>query len=361
MAAKQIGLSRDLLIHPGETLREAIDDRGMDQRELALRTAFTEKHISKVLNGKSSISPKFAMALKTALGIDAVFWLNLQTNYDIELASLERPETVESGEFDILQELKDFVKHWQKEGSMTKGNDKKEHVLQLRGILGVEKLTIIPDLRIVAAFRTANSKTINPYAMFAWIKLCELAVAKQRAKKLPDVEKLKKSIPVIRALLFAKAEVLSERLKCVFNECGIKFCIVRHFRGAPVQGFIEKNLNNEMILCMTIRQKFADIFWFSLFHEIGHIVSGDIPARFIDYYDMPDERERLADEFAKNILIPPDSYMNFLQQKNFSFQSIIKFAQAVKVPSYIVIGRLQKEGHVSYNNFSSEKLRYEWA
>jgi addiction module HigA family antidote len=92
MATKQIGLSSDLLIHPGETLREAIDGRGMNQKELALRTAFAGKHISKVLNGKAPISPKFAMALETALGISSVFWLNLQTNYDIELMSLKQPE-----------------------------------------------------------------------------------------------------------------------------------------------------------------------------------------------------------------------------------------------------------------------------
>jgi HTH-type transcriptional regulator/antitoxin HigA len=115
MATKQIGLSRDLLIHPGETLREAIADRDMNQKELALRTSFTEKHISEVLNGKSPISPRFAIALETALGIDAVFWLNLQVNYDIELASLEQPETVGKDEIGILQDMGQIVNFWQKE------------------------------------------------------------------------------------------------------------------------------------------------------------------------------------------------------------------------------------------------------
>jgi HTH-type transcriptional regulator/antitoxin HigA len=78
------GLSSDLLIHPGETLREAMEDRGMSQKELALRTAVPEKHISDVLNGKTPISPEFATGLEAALEISAVFWLNLQTNYDIE-------------------------------------------------------------------------------------------------------------------------------------------------------------------------------------------------------------------------------------------------------------------------------------
>jgi HTH-type transcriptional regulator/antitoxin HigA len=195
-----------------------------------------------------------------------------------------------------------------KRGILVKSNDKRETILQLRNILGVERLTIIPHLQVAAAFRTAISKTVNPYVMFAWIRLCEMAVAEQRVKKQLDIEQLKKSIPAIRGLLFAKAEVLPEQLSFIFAECGIKFRIVHHFRGAPVQGFIEKNANNEMILCMTIRQKFADIFWFSLFHEIGHIISGDVSTCFVDYYDAPNEKERLADEFAKNTLIPSDRY-----------------------------------------------------
>ena len=98
MAARQIGLSNELLIPPGETLREAMEDRDMNQKELALRTAFTEEHISKVLNCKSPISSRFAMALEAALDIDAAFWINLQANYDIELACLEEEPLVEHEE-----------------------------------------------------------------------------------------------------------------------------------------------------------------------------------------------------------------------------------------------------------------------
>ena len=41
-----VGLSRDYIIHPGETLAEVLEDREMSQRELAVRTGMTEKHIS---------------------------------------------------------------------------------------------------------------------------------------------------------------------------------------------------------------------------------------------------------------------------------------------------------------------------
>ena len=49
------GLSREYIIHPGETLAEVIEDRNMTQRELAIRTGMTEKHISTVIHGQKGI------------------------------------------------------------------------------------------------------------------------------------------------------------------------------------------------------------------------------------------------------------------------------------------------------------------
>ena len=83
-----IGLSRDLIIHPGETLAEVLEDREMTQRELAVRTGMTEKHISTVIHGQKGISAAFARKLEYALGIETSFWMSLQANYDREL--LER-------------------------------------------------------------------------------------------------------------------------------------------------------------------------------------------------------------------------------------------------------------------------------
>lgn len=78
-------LLRDFIIHPGETIEEAIDEINMSQKELAIRCGYSEKHISNVINGKKNISISFAKKLEYALGMDAIFWINLQANYDKEL------------------------------------------------------------------------------------------------------------------------------------------------------------------------------------------------------------------------------------------------------------------------------------
>ena len=82
-------LSRELIIHPGETLKEILEDRDINQKELALRTGVTEVYVSSVVNGQKNISVSYAKKLEYALAIDASFWINLQTGYDKELAELE--------------------------------------------------------------------------------------------------------------------------------------------------------------------------------------------------------------------------------------------------------------------------------
>ena len=69
MVEKMNGLSLDFIIHPGETIKEALEDRQMNQEELAIRTGFSPKHISEVVNGKKGISPSFAKALEYVFGI----------------------------------------------------------------------------------------------------------------------------------------------------------------------------------------------------------------------------------------------------------------------------------------------------
>ena len=85
MGQKLQHTSPEVLIHPGETILDVIQDRNITQKELAIKTGFAEKHISKVINGKNNISAEFAKRLEYALGIPASFWRNLQTNYDLEV------------------------------------------------------------------------------------------------------------------------------------------------------------------------------------------------------------------------------------------------------------------------------------
>ena len=86
---KLVGLSRDYIIYPGETLAEVLEDRKISQLELAITTGMTEKYINAVIVGQKNISADFTKKLEAALQIESSFWINLQANYDRELQEIQ--------------------------------------------------------------------------------------------------------------------------------------------------------------------------------------------------------------------------------------------------------------------------------
>lgn len=90
MAAKKIGISRELIIHPGETVSDVLKERGMLPRELAKNTGFSESYVQSVIDGKSNITNEFADGLESVLGVAKTFWINLQSNYDAELHDFQK-------------------------------------------------------------------------------------------------------------------------------------------------------------------------------------------------------------------------------------------------------------------------------
>ena len=130
----------------------------------------------------------------------------------------------------------------------------------------------------------------------------------------------------------------------------------------PIIREISQKNDGTYQMVLTIRGAYADIFWFSLFHELGHIVNGDVngTANYIDY-DEHAETEIGANDFASTRLIDPEEYAAFVEKGDYSLDAIKTFARSQSVRPYIVIGRLQREKKLDYNRYSSEKVRYKWA
>ena len=76
----------DLPIPPGEVLAEELEERGMTQKELATRMRRPAQAINEIVRGKKAVTPQTALGLERALGIDASFWMNLETTYRLTLA-----------------------------------------------------------------------------------------------------------------------------------------------------------------------------------------------------------------------------------------------------------------------------------
>ncbi len=359
MAEKTNGLSRDFIIHPGETLREMLEDRKMTQRELAIRTDVKEPHISGIVNCQKPISVSFAKKLEYALGVDASFWINLQANYEKELADFDEINQISNEEFEILQKLKHITDYAKDIHLLSPDAQGSMLVIEWRKRLNVSSLVRIPEVSQAGAYRLALADNVDPYVLLTWLRICDLITKNQQVNQEINIDKLKSKLHSIRKLTFEDMDTINLRLKEYFADCGIKFAIVKHFTGAPVQGVINKNHDGTLNLIMTLRRKFADVFWFTLFHEIGHILNGDIEDQLIDYEDTKNKLEDRANEFAANILIDPKQYGLFTEAGDFSWSCIQQFCSKENIPTYILIGRLQRDKYLEYHQYVHKKIKYE--
>ena len=362
MAAKKIGISRDLIIHPGETIADVLENRGITQAELASRAGVSPAYVSNVIAGKKGISANFAMGLEYVLGVPKSFWLNLQANYEAELLEVNEEQTITDEERKVREDLKDIVKYLRKQGKMLIGENKDESILSLRKVLQISNITNLKEMIPTGAFRMAGNAAVNPNVLGAWIRLCQLAGNDKTISAKFEKKYSNDLIQEIKSIMCCKNAELQRDLKNVMEKYGIDFSVVKNFRGAPVHGYISQKNEGIYQMVLTIRGAFADIFWFSLFHEIGHIVNGDIGKnlKFLDYGNDYD-KELAADLFASNMLLSPESYKAFIQRNDFSIEAICRYAESQHVMPYIVIGRLQKEKYLAYTMYSKYKLRYKWS
>ncbi len=73
-------------ITPGEILlTEFLEPLGITQYRLAQATGLSQTRISEIVRGKRSITIDTALRLSKALGVDDRFWINLQTDYELEV------------------------------------------------------------------------------------------------------------------------------------------------------------------------------------------------------------------------------------------------------------------------------------
>ena len=85
--------------HPGEMIKDELKERKMTQKQLSALTDIKASVLSETINGKRSVSLNVAVALEKVLGIPADVWMNMQTQYDLDVANVatrgNERETVE--------------------------------------------------------------------------------------------------------------------------------------------------------------------------------------------------------------------------------------------------------------------------
>ena len=103
-----------------------------------------------------------------------------------------------------------------------------------------------------------------------------------------------------------------------------------------------------------------DQFWFSLFHEIAHLLLHYDKMPILENTELTEEEcEREANEYAAHVIVPI-SYREELLSLGGSRFPIIEFAKKVGVAPGLIVGQLQHEGIIGFHQMQRLKRRYRW-
>ena len=335
---------------PGATIKEQLLDRGLSQKEFALRMGMSEKHISKLINGDVQLTPEVAVRLEMVLGVPAKFWNKLEATYREKLIKANAENEMDADK-ELVKKLP--YREMSKNGWVPETRELTEKVIYLRKYFEVVNLEIIKDMKLskIACRRLAETEKGN-LALLAWAQKAKLE-ARAIETSLIDLKTLKKKLPEIRSMTVMNPVDFCPKLIEMLSGCGIALVFLPHIGGSFLHGATFCD-GNKIVVGLTVRGKDADKFWFSLFHELGHILLGHINQSD----GTTDEDEEAADSFARETLIPTVEFNAFTSLNDFSKTSICSFAQEQNILCGIVVGRLQKEGFINYNRCNDLKTKY---
>lgn len=342
-----------IAVPPGATIREQLEERGLTQKEFAVRMGISEKHISRLIHGDVELSQDMALRLESVLGIPAKFWNNLEAIYRGKLVRVK--EELEMDEEAEVAKKFPYSKMAAK-GWVKKTRNVKERVFELRSFFETARLTLLGKFSIPGiAYRRLGENDHSDYALAAWAQKVRFEARRVEAGEI-DIKKLTKLLPRFRALSNAPLADSYAKLREYLAECGIALVYLPHLDGTFLNGasFID---GKKIVVGVTSRGTSADIFWFNLFHELGHVVAKDIfgTCSAAEREGM----ERAADAFARETLIPADGYERFVKAARFDRESVCAFAEDAGIAPGIVVGRLQKEGWLRYDCLNALKAKCE--
>lgn len=357
MAKTTYAFKPDYAVPPGETLQETIEALGIDQRELAARTGLSPKHINLVIKGTAPITHDTAIRLERVTGVPASMWNNLESKYRGQLAlQAERTRLAEDLAWLATIPTGELIAR----GAIEPQDDK---VALLREVLAFFAVASVrawkegwDDPRF--AFRRSLAVKGKTGVIAAWLRLCELQATEVECRPF-DKGRFRLALDKIRAMTVKGPLFFVPRMTDLCQEAGVAFVLEPEIKGAPVSGAAKWLTPTKAMAALNLRGKSNDRFWFTFFHEAGHILNDSKKETFVDVEYVDDPREQNANQFAAAILIPPDQSRYFSALK--SFGAVEHFARSIGIAPGIVVGRLQREGYVPYSHLNRLKVRLDWS
>lgn len=335
-------MNRELIICPGETIKELLDTYHYTQKDLAMKLDMELKTVNEILNGKGVITFDTAVKLGLIFDIDASFWNNLEFHYRKALKDAEEEEKAEKEYLKIASAYKELVKRGKIEDSMEKvvKIEKYKNFMEVANIDDISR-----EYEMAIACRKAQIKAFNSINLMTWIQ-CGIKKTREIDVKSFDREKIIEMIPEIKKLtLLTNQKDALNRLRELCLGVGIIVSYEQPFPNTGINGIAKWITPDKAFIQVSDRGKRADTFWFTFMHELGHIMKGKKKEIFIDeddYRNSEMNEERIANEFAvKELVCDKKGYERLC--RSYDRKSVVEFAEKIGIDAGIVSGMLMHD------------------
>lgn len=332
-------------VAPGRILRRELEERGWTQQDLASIVDRPPQVINQIVRGKKQITPDTAIEFAQAFGTSAEFWTNLEAAYRLQLAAQQEPGDA------IARRSKLYavapVRELTKRGWVQDVAD--EDVLESNVLEFLDLKSFDEPLPQAANFRCSPARTSDQRGLYAWTRRVEILAAQQTTGAY-DRSELEAGIPGILKLA-QRPEQVSEAPRALLA-LGVRCVIVPRLERTYADGAALR-ASELPVVALTLRLDRLDNFWFTLMHELAHLVLGHEGSFIDETGDMaPSAKplERQADRWASDRLVPARPYRAFLGERRsrFPLDAVTAFAESIGRHPGIVVGRLHHDSKLNY-------------
>lgn len=355
-----VNFEPDWVSSPGATILDLIEERHLSIREFASVTHSTPTVVARLLNGIEPLTTDWAVQLAQTLGATPDFWLRRESQYRNGFSRLCESQNESMREW--LNELP--VKDMERFGWIQKSPSTKDAFLAALTFFGVTSIESwqkrYSKTISASAYRTTTKFEIKPGAVATWIRQGEILADEIDCNPWSS-DLLSKNIQNIRTLTRTPdpALFLGELTKICAN-CGVAVVVAPLPDGCRASGATKFITPDKALMLLSFRYMADDQFWFTVFHEIGHLLMHAKDGLFLEGLEgARSEAEDEANAFALNTLFT-ESGAHELQTIPLNQFSIARFAKRIGISPGLVVGQLQEMKRIPFRHFNYLKARYSW-
>ena len=346
---------------PGETIADLLRRQQISTHEFARRIGLSTSEADALLGGSRRLDGSLAQRLHVVLGGSIEFWTRRELQYRVDSARLSgRSVTQEEHKWLDELPLESMVRlDWMETGRST--TDWLQTCLSFFDVPSVAAWRVKYDKSLSSTvYRTSPSFGSRRGSLASWLRRGEQLATQMDCQAwnehrftatLPDIKRLTRRANPVRFI---------SELVDLCSSCGVAIQVVRAPAGCRASGATFFASPSRAVVLLSFRHLSDDHFWFTFFHEAGHLLLHGPTEVFVEGLTAQQtDQEAEANAFAEQILLPAP-LRDEISDIPLTPKNVIRFAGRAGVSPGIIVGQLQHHGLVPRDQLNSLKRRYRW-